>query len=236
MISLIDGALPPHITGQDPIAGRLLSWWEAYRDTEIARFYRTENNGCIALMDTQAVAYIPTEDADEAASFFEWQPQIGSVCTNVPNCFVGKANTFTAMIAPKVAKTEVLESVSLQQLYTFLQPFFDDLPPFEAWYLDVSYRTRHGLCRHAVITDHGQIVAAAMTTAEWQGGTLLGGVATHPDFRRRGYAGRLVMALTSRLQEMGKTVWICPYNPPARRLYESLGFCEQGKVIVMERM
>ncbi len=236
MISLVDGVLPSAITGQDPIAGRLLSWWEAYRDTGIARFYRTEHDGCIALLDTQAVAYIPVEDADEAASFFEWQPQIRSVCTNVPSCFVGKISEFTAMIAPQLAKPEDLETVELQRLYTFLRPFFIDLPPFESWYLDVSYRTRHGLCRHTVITDNGQIVASAMTTAEWNGGALLGGVATHPDFRRRGFAGCLVASLTACLQEMGKTVWICPYNRPAQRLYESLGFRQAGTVTVIERM
>ncbi len=236
MISLIDKALPEGFTGQEPVSGRLLAWWEAYHDTTIARFYQTQNGGCIAILDTQAIACIPTEDAEEVAAFFELQPEIRTVYTTVPACFIGKVKRFTAMIAPSVTQAERLETVNLQTLYTFLQPFFEDLPPFEAWYLDVSYRTRHNLCRHATITENGLIASSAMTVAEWQGGALLGGVATAPDQRRRGYAGRCVLSLTAALQAMGKTVWICPYNPSAQRLYESLGFREHSTVTVIERM
>lgn len=236
MILLIDKDLPVDIIGNEPVSGRLLSWWDAYHGTTIARFYRTENGGCIGVLDTQAVACVPNEDAEEVASFFEWQPEICSVYTTTLSCCAGKATHFAAMMAPTVEKSEILECVDLRGLYTFLQPFFADLPPFEAWYLDVSYRMRHGLCRHAAITDNEQIASSAMTVAEWNGGALLGGVATAPAYRHHGYAGRCVLSLTAALQEMGKTVWICPYNPPARRLYESLGFREQSTVTVIERM
>ncbi len=236
MISLIERELPPGINGNEPVAGRLLSWWEAYRNTPIARFYQTEHGGCIAVMDTQAVACTPKEDNEEVAAFFDLQPEIRSVYTTDPTCCTGKEKCFTAMIAPTVTEAEILETVSVRELYPFLRPFFDDLPPFEAWYLDVSYRTRHDLCRHAVITHNGDIASSAMTVAEWQNGALLGGVATAPDHRRRGYAGRCVLSLTALLQAKGKTVWICPYNPPAQRLYESLGFRAHSTVTVIERM
>ena len=235
MISLIDRELPSGLSGGEPVSGRLLSWWEAYRDTPIARFYQTEHGGCIAVMDTQGVACVPAEDTEEVAAFFELQPEIRSVYTTDPACCAGKAKHFTAMLAPNVTEAEMLETVSLRELYPFLQPFFDDLPPFEAWYLDVSYRTRHKLCRHAAITDNGAIASSAMTVAEWQNGALLGGVAIAPDYRRRGYAGRCVLSLTAALQRKGKTVWICPYNPPAQRLYEALGFRAHSTVTVIER-
>lgn len=236
MISLIDKELPIGIAGQDPVSGRLLAWWEAYHDTTIARFYQTQNNGCIAILDTQAIVCIPSEDAEETKAFFDLQPEIRSIYTTTPECAVGKTIYFTAMVAPTVTQLERMETVKLQVLYTFLKPFFEDLPPFEAWYLDVSYRTRHSLCRHVAITDNGNIASSAMTVAEWQGGALIGGVATAPEFRCRGYAARCVLSLTSILQSMGKTVWICPYNPPAKRLYESLGFRECATVTVIERM
>ncbi len=236
MISLINREFPAGIIGDEPVSGRLLSWWEAYRDTPIARFYQTEHGGAIAVMDTQAVACVPTADTEEVAAFFDLQPDVCSVYTTNPACFFGKVKHFTAMIAPNVTEAETLETVSLRDLYPFLRPFFDDLPPFEAWYLDVSYRTRHDLCRHAAITDNGVIASSAMTVAEWQGGALLGGVATAPAYRRRGHAGRCVLSLTAALQAKGKTVWICPYNPPAQRLYESLGFRAHSTVTVIERI
>lgn len=236
MISLIDKELPSSITGNDPVSGRLLAWWEAYRGTTIARFYQTHNGGCIAMLDAQAISCVSEKDAEETAAFLKIQSEIRSVYTTVPLSLSGKVKHFTAMVAPNVTKRENLETVGLQILYTFLQPFFDDLPPFEAWYMDTSYRTRHGLCRHGVITDNGNIVSSAMTVAEWQSGALLGGVATAPDHRCLGYAGRCVLSLTSSLQVMGKTVWICPYNPPAQRLYESLGFQKHSTVTLIERM
>ncbi len=235
MISLIERELPCGIMGEEPVSGRLLSWWEAYHDTTIARFYQTQNGGCIAILDTQAIVCIPKEDRKEVAAFFDLQPDVHAVYTTEPACCSGKIKHFTAMIAPKITEAETLGTVSLRDLYPFLHPFFDDLPPFEAWYLDVSYRTRHGLCRHAAITDNGRIASSAMTVAEWKNGALLGGVATAPAYRRRGYAGRCVLSLTAALQARGKTVWICPYNLTARRLYESLGFREHATVTVIER-
>ena len=235
MISLIDYELPIGIIGDEPVSGRLLSWWEAYRDTTISRFYQTEHGGVIAVLDTQAVACVPAEDSEEVAAFFNLQPDIRMVYTTNPACCDGKVKYVPVMIAPKVTEMETLTTVSLRELYPFLHPFFDDLPPFEAWYLDVSYRTRHDLCRHAAITDNGVIASSAMTVAEWQNGALLGGVATAPDYRRRGYAGRCVLSLTAALQNRGKTVWICPYNLSAQRLYESLGFRLHGTVTVIER-
>lgn len=237
MITLLDNAIPSFLTGNDPISGRFLSWFEAYHSTQFARFYRTEHNGGIAILDNQAVACLPPEDGEEASAFFNLQPEILTLYTNLSGVFDGKEKCFTAMKMSNVVEpTAPEETVRLQELYTFISQYFTDLPPFEAWYLDVSYRTRHGFCRHAVVTEDSSIVSSAMTVAEWGSGALLGGVATAPTHRRKGYAGRCVLALVSLLQKQGKTAWICPYNPPAQALYQSLGFEQNGVVTVVERM
>ena len=234
MISLIEQQLP-NISGDEPTAGRLLAWWNAYRDTNIARFYKTEHDGCIAVLDAQAIVCAPKEDGEEITTFFEWQQDVRSIYTTIPLDVDGKVKDFTAMLAPTVGEANEPLSVSLQALYTFLQLFFEDLPPFEPWYLDTSYRTRHNLCRHTAIVKDGYIVSTAMTVAEWDGGALLGGVATSEAHRRRGYAAQCVLSLTFALQKMGKRVWICPYNQPAEQLYASLGFENKGTVTVIER-
>ena len=237
MITLFDSTAPSFITGNDPVSGRFLSWFEAYHNTQFARFYRTEHNGGIAILDNQAVACLPPEDGEEASAFFNLQPEIRTIYTNLSDVFDGKEKSFTAMKAnANFAPNFSQKTVRLQELYTFLSQYFMDLPPFEAWYLDVSYRTRHGLCRHAVVTENNKIVSSAMTVAEWGTGALLGGVATDPVHRRKGYAGRCVSTLVSALQQEGKTVWICPYNSPAQALYQSLGFEVNGAVTVVERM
>ncbi len=237
MICLADNTLPlEYVSGNDPVSGRLLAWWAAYAHTNFAQFYKTENNGCIAMMDAQAIVCAPPTDSEEICAFLQMQPTLDKVFTTIPAVLSGKVIHFTAMQASHTPCKVELNAPRLQELYAFLQPYFEDLPPFEPWYLDVSYRTRHGLCRQTSITENGRIVSSAMTVAEWGNGALIGAVATDPAFRSRGLAGRCVNALTASLQAEGKSVWICPYNEPAHRLYQSLGFVDNGTVTVLERM
>ena len=76
----------------------------------------------------------------------------------------------------------------------------------------------------------GVAVASAMTVAEWQGGAVIGAVATDPKHRGNGYASRCVTALTRQLQQQNKQVYICPKNEYAKRLYERLGFTECDEI------
>lgn len=237
MIRLMENELPRgFVSGNDVVSGRLSAWWEAYSRTKFAQFFETEHGGCIGMMDTQAIVCAPQEDGEEIGAFLQMQPTVGKVYTTLPDIMSGKVTRFTAMSATHTPNVCGLNSPALQELYTFLKSYFDDLPPFEPWYLDVSYRTRHGLCRQTVIKEDGGIASAAMTVAEWGNGALIGGVATDPAFRCCGYAGQCVNALTAALQKEGKTVWICPYNESAHRLYLSLGFVDRGTVTVIERM
>ena len=57
-------------------------------------------------------------------------------------------------------------------------------------------------------------------------------VAVHPDYRRRGIAEKLIMALVQALKER-KSHWLMlevrASNEPAIKLYEKLGFSEVGR-------
>lgn len=57
-------------------------------------------------------------------------------------------------------------------------------------------------------------------------------VAVHPDFRRRGIAQALVMALCDALKKQGSvslTLEVRASNEPAKALYEKLGFEQVGR-------
>jgi len=64
------------------------------------------------------------------------------------------------------------------------------------------------------------------------GETDMMNVAVHPDYRRRGIAEKLVLALVEGLKEQGShclTLEVRASNLPAITLYEKLGFSEIGR-------
>jgi len=114
----------------------------------------------------------------------------------------------------------------LPSVYDLLKEHFPGISPFESWYPDVSHRVRHGNSHISVILEGERVVSTAMTVAETDTAAVLGQVATHPDFRRRGLAGRCIKSTISQCK--GKELYILPVNENAQRLYEKLGFIIEG--------
>ena len=80
------------------------------------------------------------------------------------------------------------------------------------------------------LTVDGDIVAKANTNAIGINCVQLGGVYTHPLYRRNGYAGALVTALCKRATRADKqpVLFVKEKNGPAITLYQKLGFEECG--------
>lgn len=110
----------------------------------------------------------------------------------------------------------------LPAVYALLKDHFPGISPLACWYPDVSHRVRHGHAHISCILDRERVISTAMTVAETEGEALIGQVATHPDFRRKGMAKKCVTATI--LQCKGKTLYILPINENAQKLYASLGF------------
>lgn len=77
----------------------------------------------------------------------------------------------------------------------------------------------------------GEAVAKANTNAIGINCIQIGGVYTHPLYRRNGYAGAIVMTLCKRAWQAGKTpvLFVKEKNKPAFNLYQKLGFEECGR-------
>ena len=121
-----------------------------------------------------------------------------------------------------------VRTVRAEGVYRLLCGAFPDgaLPPFDAFYVDLSHRLRHGLCRIAAVEDPpGTPVSCAMTVAEAPDAVVIGAVATAPQHRRRGYASACIRAL---LAEDARPALIAPSGDAAARLYRSLGFLPFG--------
>ncbi len=238
MILLVENNFPT-IEQSGTLAGRLLSWWEAYgKHPNIAQFYKDENGACAVLVDGQAVLVCDTDDSrKEFASFFSLRQDIKSIYTDMAtaNFFNLPFSCMEVMRCEQPILSQPLTPSSPQEIYTVLSAVFEGFPAFEPWYLDVSYRMRHHLCHQTSVRKDDTLVSTAMTVAEWKSGALLGCVATLPEHRRFGYAARCVLALTAFCQQAGKTAYISPKNKEAKRLYNTLGFKDFETIALVER-
>ena len=84
------------------------------------------------------------------------------------------------------------------------------------------------------LTVDGDIVAKANTNAIGINCIQIGGVYTHPLYRRNGYAGALVLALCKRAIHARKApvLFVKEKNMPAFNLYRKLGFEECGQYMI----
>ena len=80
----------------------------------------------------------------------------------------------------------------------------------------------------------GEPVAKANTNAIGINCVQIGGVYTHPLYRRNGYAGALVQALCNRATQGGRkpVLFVKEKNTPAFNLYQKLGFEECGRYTI----
>ena len=100
--------------------------------------------------------------------------------------------------------------------------------------VDISLRQilKNQLC-FALAVD-GDLVAKANTNAIGINKVQLGGVYTHPLYRRNGYAGALVTELCNRALHAGKqpVLFVKEKNMPAFSLYQKIGFEECGRYAI----
>ena len=84
------------------------------------------------------------------------------------------------------------------------------------------------------MTVDGEIVAKANTNAIGINCIQIGGVYTHPLYRRNGYAGALIQALCKRATRAQKqaVLFVKEKNKPAFNLYQKLGFEECGRYAI----
>ena len=100
--------------------------------------------------------------------------------------------------------------------------------------VDISLRQilKNQLCFALTVDD--DIVAKANTNAIGINKIQLGGVYTHPLYRRNGYAAALVTALSNRALRAGKqpVLFVKEKNKPAFNLYQKIGFEECGRYAI----
>jgi ribosomal protein S18 acetylase RimI-like enzyme len=83
------------------------------------------------------------------------------------------------------------------------------------------------------VREEGRLVAMAGRRAAPPGWTEISAVCTHPDFRGRGYAGRLMLEVLRGVRADGRRGFLTVLDGnPARRLYETLGFVQRKRFTI----
>lgn len=223
--------------------GYLASYYRAYGSRQpFLRFFTDENGGILALMDGVATTSWH-DDTEELQWFLRAQGDIHtvraapSVAEELSKSLGGNVQCRPVMrceVAHETNGSTVMPS--LRKLYPLLDRTFESFPSFDNWYVDVSHRVRHDCCHICGVEYDGQLISSAMTVAEWGTGAVIGSVATDSEYRGHGYASQCVTELAAFLQQQRKTVFICPKNETAQRLYERLGFSVCGQTAVLERI
>lgn len=227
----------------DECAIRIDSLMRAYgADAPFVRFYTDDYGGMMSLMDATAVLYC-CENAEEWAFFITMNPEILHVhCSAAFGrllASVGGWQGREGVVLKYGGNTDVVadgvcEAPYLPNVHALLCACFDEMAPLNAWYPDVSHRLRHDCCKIAVVLDGETVVSTAMTVAETDTGALLGQVATHHEYRGRGYAKTCINSLISRCK--GKSLYILPMTEYARSLYEKMGFYPDGDWAELQRI
>lgn len=122
----------------------------------------------------------------------------------------------------------VKQNVLLDKIFPILKDSFG-ITEYEAWYADVSHRIRHG------VSDIYLYKSTTVTKVfDIDGFVFLSHIATAPECRGQGTAGKFLHWLCGEFEKQGKSVYL--YAKDERRtFYEQLGFIETDNEVFYEK-
>ncbi|MCM1285630.1 MAG: GNAT family N-acetyltransferase [Acetobacter sp.] len=127
-------------------------------------------------------------------------------------------------------KAEIpLENCSIDEYPKLMDLFnLDDYEEadFENWYVDVNHRIRHNCAKAYSVNVKNEIVSSAMLSSIYNDSAILSSVKTYPEFRRMGYASKLVNYM---LNDVKGTVYLMRNQNKNEEFYSKLGFKNIGK-------
>lgn len=118
---------------------------------------------------------------------------------------------------------EIDKFPKLMELYNFIDYGTLD---FEAWYVDISHRIRHGCARSYTLNINGEIVSSAIYSSIYNDSAILTAVSTASAFRKMGYGSALVSEMMSDIK--GK-IFLMREEKLNEQFYIRLGFENIGK-------
>lgn len=227
----------------DECAVRIHSLKKAYGlNAPFIRYFADGFGGLLSVMDGVGVLYC-TANAEEWLVFITMNPDVlhlhcsAQIGRNLieAGSWQGREGVVLRYEGERnFTPPTVCENPYLPDVHHLLNSCFETMVPLNSWYPDVSHRIRHDCAKIAVILDGDAVVSTAMTVAEIDSAAVIGQVATHGDYRRRGYAKSCINSIVSRCKD--KELYILPMTESAHSLYVSLGFIPDGEWAELQRI
>ena len=237
MIRPADRAVFSHIEATDPFITRILSLYQAYGEgVDFVGFWEQEKDGATAALisrfeDKFSLWLTPDSDLEEIAAFLRFQGA-GSVMFDASyplevegsDVIEGQVLEYTA--EDYISDLEIYEP-DFKELYALLQscesPIFR-VPEYLLFLSDLVHRRNRSKLNMAATAVGGTLASSVMTVSETDRAVILGAVATHPDYRRRGLSRELVRTLATRLRCEGRRVYVLSASEANTRFYIHSGF------------
>lgn len=221
----------------DPFYTRILSLYESYGGGyDFVGFWVQETDGAytaaISRFEDKFSLYLTDRsDLEEISSFLRFQGA-GAVMAACGFSF--------DIHADRVIKGQVLRyigelyhselelySPEIKPFYALLQSCASDIflvPEYMTFLSDVTHRRNLGKCTLLGTDIDGILASGVMTVSETDSAAILGAVATHPDYRRRGLSRELVRTLASRINAQGREAYVFSASEANTRFYQNSGF------------
>ncbi len=115
----------------------------------------------------------------------------------------------------------------IKELYSLLQSCEGEafrVPDYLVFLSDVTHRLNLGKCMILATDIAGRLASSVMTVSETPNAAIIGAVATHPDFRKRGLSRELVRTIASQINAQGREAYVFSASEANTRFYQNSGF------------
>lgn len=238
MLKLLTEGLP-NVPEDTPFGCKILSAAEAYGLNErIEQFWVQDGGTVLAKIDNQAVlcegkqmdvdelaAFLRTLDLHELSGTAETAEHLGLPVSQRGEIMVLHAEDISAE-----TNADVKMNPGPREVYGVLQQAESasfPVPEFEPFYMDLSFRTRHGAALTAGVYQGERLAACALCSAVTKSAAIISAVACVPGLRRHGYGRTAVTALAQKLNR--KNIYLFRAEGENEEFYTSLGFRHYGE-------
>lgn len=239
MIQLLTDSLP-NVPEDTPFGCKIVSAARVYGLKEpFEQFWEQEGGTVIAKLDAEAILLEGKKtDAEELRAFLRTLDLKGLCCPDETAKNLGipfSRHGEIMVLHPKAdsaagRRGEAEEKdPGPREIYALLEQSHGTdfpVPEFEPFYLDISFRTRHGAALSSGVSLGGLLAACAVCTSVTDSAAVISAVVCAPDFRRRGLAGIAVRDLVAKLRR--PNIYVFRADGQNEEFYRSLGFEHYG--------